>query len=124
MARRSLEEVIELTYIFSVSCATKAGSDIMQFMKIGETAEAERRKLEFDLSVPFLVAAAIDVCNDARWSKELQKRQGDSHVGDRHFMTKPGHPRSGSARQKLLPKFLHFLRGPTLWVPPLGRKWL
>jgi len=56
-----------------------------QMVKLLNTdEEAERKKLDFDLRIPFLVVAAVTVSNTSRWREEVRKEIMDE-VCDRHY---------------------------------------
>lgn len=69
----SRTEAIEFVYILALHSATGAAKELIKIMGIGNDLDSEEKKLRFDLSIGFLVVAAVGVCNDRRWSETLQK---------------------------------------------------
>lgn len=69
----SRTEAITLAYILALHSATEAAKELIKVMEISNDLDSEEKKLQFDLSIGFLVVAAVDVCNNRRWSETLQK---------------------------------------------------
>ncbi len=64
-------EVNEIVHFFACHAAAEAAKDIIEHMEV-ENKDAERRKLEFDLSIAFIVVASDSVCGMAKWERNLQ----------------------------------------------------
>ena len=66
-------ETITLVYTLALHSATEAAKELIKVMEISSDLDSEEKKLQFDLSIAFLVVAAVSVCNNRWWRETLQK---------------------------------------------------
>jgi len=71
MKNLTLKQVSQLIYSLALHSATEASKDIIKHKEV-ENKSAEKDKLEFDLSIAFIVIASDDACGMAKWNKNLQ----------------------------------------------------
>jgi len=64
-------QVSEIVYYFVCRAVAEAAKDIIELMEV-ENKDAEKRKLEFDLAIAFIVVASDSVCGMAEWERNLQ----------------------------------------------------
>ncbi|MBU0693130.1 MAG: hypothetical protein KKC11_00445 [Candidatus Omnitrophica bacterium] len=76
-------QVSQLVYSFALHATTETAKDILEPMEVGNK-DAEKKKLEFDLSIAFIVKASDVVCGRIKWDNNLRKAIMDG-VCDLYF---------------------------------------